>query len=345
MFGCGGPALAEDPNLTWPEAEVLRQPVKPAKLTGPRVLVRRRTGALAGPSGEELIYLPGPAAISLFTGCGGMDLGIEAAGFCTLVQHEWDAAACEALLVNRPRAFRHSALIQGDIRNTPTSLILSEAGLRVGECHLLTGGPPCQGFSFANANRGQRHDWRNDLVFQFLRVVRESQPKLFIMENVPGFVQLNKSAYLKAFLKAAFGAYYEIVYGLADACEYGVPQYRCRFFACGTRRDLWEIEHVLSGLPKPQNFADSDLQVIREIDGVPLLAPLYAPRYESLTRAPGIRYFPDRPLLIPPRPRSNHDIGGDRTSRRSKKFMAFYDKLAREEPDRLVREPKESLLA
>lgn len=314
--------------LRWAEAEVVAAPAK--KAGEPRVLVKRRPAGLFGPRGEELITLPGPGVISLFTGAGGMDIGTEAAGCCTLVQHEWMQCACETLIDNRPRYFRHAALIQGDIRQTPTSMLLREAGLRVGEAHLVTGGPPCQGFSTFNTKAVKgTFDRRNDLVYEFVRVVSEARPQFFIMENVPGFTTFNGGEYLKAFLAAAYGAYYELVYSLLDAVEYGVPQYRCRFLCVGTRRDRFEIDGLLAAMPAPQCFGKDDLRLLHSIDG----SPLYGDEARSVRRAPGIRYFPDRPVLFPPAP-TNHD------ERRAPGFRAFYDRLEREEPDRLVYPPE-----
>jgi site-specific DNA-cytosine methylase len=318
--GCARPA-------PWDEAEVVQGPVK--KVKEPVVLVRRTSPGLAGGRGEELVYLPGPPAISLFTGAGGFDIGLERAGFCVLAQLEWEASCCETLIFNRPDYFRHAALIQGDIRQTPTSMLLEAAGLRVGECHLVVGGPPCQGFTSANRHAQQHeYDERNDLVFEFLRVVREAQPELFIMENVPGIFKFNGGSYAEELLKRAYGSYYELVYGFVDAVEYKVPQHRTRFICMGTRRDLHEIDGMLGALPRPVCFGERTLRDVRAVEG----APLFDAELDRLTRAPGIRYFPDRPVLRPPYP-------VDRTCARSAAFYEFYDRLEREEPDRLVKEP------
>jgi DNA-cytosine methyltransferase len=297
-------------------------------------LVRRCVPEIVGPRGEELFYLTGPSHISLFTGAGGMDIGLEEAGYCTLVQHEWWDAACQTLIINRPEFFRHAALIQGDIRQTPTSMLLSEAGLRVGECHIVTGGPPCQGFSHANSDR-TAGDPRNSLVFEYLRVVREAQPHFFIMENVPGFCDLEKGWFLDELLKTAYAAYYELVYGIVNASEHGVPQHRNRFFCMGTRRDLWECEGVLAALPPPTHFHQGDLDRMQILSGTPSLFPGLvigdAEELQLLQQAPGIRYFPDRPVLKPPCPTSGEG--------RTKTFLDFYRRIRREEPDRLVFKP------
>ena len=316
-------------NHFWPEAEIVADPISESKLTEPRVLVRRRQSQLCGPDGEELAVFYGDPVISLFTGAGGMDIGVEQAGMSTVCQVEWSAPACETLLCNRPRYFRHAALIQADIRRLPTETILEHAGLCVGEAAVVCGGPPCQGFSTANSKSHHgTFDQRNDLVYEFLRVVREAQPRFFIFENVPGFVRFNKGEYFRKFLAAAHGQFYELVYGLADAVEYGVPQRRCRFLCMGTRRDLFAIEGCLGSLPAPHTFSDSDLIVATDLAD----RPLFGEEFQSVTRAPGIRYFADRPVLTPPAPQ--HGDNG-----RAKNFREFYDRLAREEPDRLVFEP------
>jgi len=313
-------------GLVWPEARVLREPLREKDLHEPVLLVERtRSKSIISPHGDEFVSLPGQPVISLFTGCGGMDIGIEHAGFCCVLQHEWCQAPCQTLIANRPRYFRHAALIQGDIRKTPTTMILEHAGLRVGQAEIVCGGPPCQGFTTANSNALKgKYDRRNDLVFEYLRVVRETQPAFFVFENVPGFQSFNKGEYAQAFLHAAYESGYEIVYGLADACEYGAPQHRTRFLGMGTRRDIALIDHMLAGLPAPTHFNEPDLSILRAING----APLFTREQKRMQRTPGIRYFPDRSVLVAPDPTHGQV--------RSKTFMDFYDRLERDEPDRLV---------
>ncbi len=316
----------------WPEAEIVESPRKNCK--EPTVLVRRRIPDLvSGDGSTDLFYLPGQPAISLFTGAGGLDIGIEEAGFCSVVQHEYDKDACGTLIINRPEYFRHAALIQGDIRDTPTSMLLREGGMRVGEAALVCGGPPCQGFTTANSKSGKgTYDPRNDLVMEFLRVVREAQPRFFVMENVAGFLsfpgKINGLGYPETFCRAAYDSYYELVYGLMDACNYGVPQTRTRFICMGTRRDLCECDGLIAGLPAPTNFSNGDIRIIETPD---LLGET---EDAALIRmAPGVRYFPDRPFLKPPKPNNGSDPETDGASASHKDF---YRRLLREEPDRIV---------
>lgn len=316
----------------WDDGRVLELPRKGKDALIPRVLVERTAPALSGPNGEEICYFPGSPVISLFTGCGGMDLGVEQAGMTAVVQHEVDESACATLMANRPHFFRHAALIQGDIYRTPTEMLLREGGLRVGEAHLLCGGPPCQGFSICG--RRDPKDRRNDLIFEFLRVVREAKPKFFCMENVPGILTAAKGQYFRAFLKAAHDCFYELVYGLLNAVEYGVPQTRVRFFCMGTRRDMFALDNIIASLPGPECFSNRDLKRI-ELYRTDLLRELrcYDEELALLYHAPGIRYFPDRPILIPPRPISGTDICDNG---RTKGFIEFFRRLRAEEPDRIV---------
>jgi site-specific DNA-cytosine methylase len=322
-------AIWQGAPASWLEAEVIAKPVRAKQLTEPRVLVRRKQSQMFDRYGYELRVEKEFSAISLFTGAGGFDIGLEDAGYHTLCQVEWDSAACATLIANRPTYFRDSALIQGDIRQIPTSMILREAQLRVGETMLMVGGPPCQGFSLMNNNASKgKYDGRNDLVFEFLRVVREAQPQFFIFENVPNFQnfkgKINGKTYLETFLAEAHGSYYELVYGLINCVEYGVPQHRVRFICSGTRRDLHEVEGLMASLPAPEYFDDSDLRVIELYKN-----SLFPEQSEMITHPPGVRYFPDRPVLQTPIP--THGDG------RTQKFIDFYMNLLKNEPDRIVR--------
>lgn len=294
------------------------------------MLVRRKEAQIFGPNGDLVRFRLERPGISLFTGAGGMDIGLEQAGFDTVVQHEWDRDACDTLIMNRPNYFRNSALIQGDLRKTPTEMILDAGGLRVGEAEIVAGGPPCQGFSSMNS-KAVKHiaDERNDLVFEFLRVIREAMPRHFIFENVPGFVRFNQTKYMASFLHAAYNDFFELVYGLVQCAEYGVPQNRVRFLCMGTRRDVFRSEGYLASLPSPLNFGKKDLSFLVNCQGT----PLFDDEVRLLTQAPGIRYFPNRPVLVPPSPSTTLEEGLNR----SKTFIEFYRQLEKEEPDRIVK--------
>lgn len=153
---------------------------------------------------------------------------------------------------------------------------------------------------------------------------------------VPGFLRFNKSEYLRSYLAAAHGAGYELVYGLVNAVEHMVPQYRCRFICMGTRRDLAEIDGLLASLPAPICFGPRDLETLNRLEepGV-ILTPEDAQMVRRLRRPAGVRYFPGRPVLVPPDP-----VG--QNGSRSQTFHDFYDRVEREEPDRIVRGPRDA---
>lgn len=215
---------------------------------------------------EEYGYLAKDAkpltAISLFTGCGGAALGVRAAGFEVRAMVEWERAACNTLRANWTREGyerardgmegarwgtcnwhqkREPAIIEGDITKIPTEEILFRAGLRVGECSLIEGGFPCQGFSMANSRRnGADHttDARNRLYEECVRIIREALPKSFFLENVAGLVSMEDGAVIRMITRDLAESGYTITWNLLNAADYGVPQNRLRVFITGSRNDV-----------------------------------------------------------------------------------------------------------
>ena len=128
-----------------------------------------------------------PVAIDLFSGCGGLTLGLKQAGFRVLGAVEIDALAVETYRAN------HKSVVvwPEDIRKVNPRQVMRRLGLRKGELDLLAGCPPCQGFSTMATLNGKRgkDDPRNDLVFQFVRFVRQMAPKAVMLENVPGLAK------------------------------------------------------------------------------------------------------------------------------------------------------------
>ncbi len=181
---------------------------------------------------------PRPKVISLFSGAGGLDIGFEAAGFEVAVAVEQDPSCCQTLRLNRP----HRPIIEGDITKLSTSEILERAGLRPLEAGLVIGGPPCQSFSLAGKRLGMDEE-RGRLVFEFIRVVRESLPLAFVMENVKGMANWNGGAALRAIEEAVSEPilyegkkyHYTVKGKILNAANFGVPQFRERIFLVGNR--------------------------------------------------------------------------------------------------------------
>lgn len=161
--------------------------------------------------------------LSLFSGCGGMDFGVEAAGGHVIFSNDILADACKTLEKYFPGA---------DIRNADISGIQAFP-----DADVVVGGYPCQSFSMAG-NRDPEKDERTSLYKQFLRVVGIVQPKYFVAENVSGLKQLSSGTFLKEQLEAYDEAGYNVAYKLLNAKDYGVPQSRKRLFIVGVRKDL-----------------------------------------------------------------------------------------------------------
>lgn len=123
-------------------------------------------------------------AIDLFSGCGGMTEGLKQAGFSVRGAVEIDPLAAATYKLNHKRV----KVWQKDIRKISPTRMLKDLKLRRGEVDLLTGCPPCQGFSSMRRLNGSQYvrDARNDLLFDFLRFVRGIRPKAVMFENVPG---------------------------------------------------------------------------------------------------------------------------------------------------------------
>ena len=127
-----------------------------------------------------------PKAISLFSGAGGLDLGIESSGFNILCSIEIDEHCCATLKHNFEKRSKRTLVINDDIRKIVLTDLNDLLGIRVGELDLLFGGPPCQSFS-AIGNKLGIADERGLLVFQMTRFAAAFKPKVVLMEQVLGF--------------------------------------------------------------------------------------------------------------------------------------------------------------
>ena len=165
-----------------------------------------------------------PKAIDVFSGCGGLTLGLKRAGFDVIGAVEIDPLAVDTYRGNH----RDVHVWAKDVRKLTSPKILEKLGLKRGELDLLAGCPPCQGFSaLRRLNGGRRvRDKQNDLVFDFLRLVRGLRPRAVMMENVPGLEDDARLPKLKAALKRLG---YVVNASVKDAQDYGVPQRRRRF--------------------------------------------------------------------------------------------------------------------
>ncbi len=202
-------------------------------------------------------------AISLYTGVGGIDFGLEAAGIKTVAAIEMDAVCCRTLRLNR-----RWPVIEGDIHDVFSADILRTAGLRKREPDLLVGGPPCQPFSkssyWVNGDSRRLNDPRSSTLGQYLRVLRDTLPRAFLLENVSGLAFSGKSEGLSLLLDGIkkintdTKTNYSIKFQVLNAASFGVPQTRERVFLVGAR-DGTDFE-----FPAPTHTDVSDSEGERE---------------------------------------------------------------------------------
>lgn len=191
--------------------------------------------------------------ISLFSGCGGLDLGFEKAGFNIPVANEFDKTIWETFKINHP----NTHLIEGDIRQLCKEDITQYIN---GDVDGIIGGPPCQSWSEAGS-LGGINDARGQLFFDYIRILKEFHPKFFLAENVSGMLANRHSIAVQKILELFDEAGYEVSFTLVNAKDYGVAEERKRVFYIGFRKDL----HMEFGFPKGSTKDDAKKITLRDI--------------------------------------------------------------------------------
>lgn len=171
--------------------------------------------------------------IELFAGAGGLALGIEKAGFETLGLIEFDKDASDTLKCNRP----NWRVINDDIANISCLDLKEYFGLAEGELDLLSGGAPCQSFSYAGKRLGLE-DARGTLFYHYAKFLEQLQPKMFLFENVRGLLTHDKGRTYKTITDIFESTGYTIQKKVLNAWDYGVAQKRERLITIGIRNDL-----------------------------------------------------------------------------------------------------------
>lgn len=164
--------------------------------------------------------------LSLFSGCGGLDLGFEKAGFTISVANEYDPTIWATFKANHP----NTKLIEGDIRKIKEEDFPDDIDG-------IIGGPPCQSWSEAGSLRGI-NDLRGQLFYEYIRILKDKQPKFFLAENVSGMLANRHSQAVKNIISMFEECGYNVTLTLVNAKDYGVAQERKRVFYIGFRNDL-----------------------------------------------------------------------------------------------------------
>jgi len=186
-------------------------------------------------------------AISFFTGAGGLDLGFEAAGFDVKLSIDIMLESCRSLRHNFPNKLVFGPPdFSGNINELTPDLILKMSKLKRGEIDLMIGGPPCQPFSMAAAQRflksdenfkrkGFECDQKGQLIFSYTELIVALKPKVFLIENVPGILSIDGGSGIKVVYDTLTKAGYTVCTPfILDAKDFGVPQNRRRAFVIGT---------------------------------------------------------------------------------------------------------------
>jgi DNA (cytosine-5)-methyltransferase 1 len=188
---------------------------------------------------RKLIKAKGYGSIDSFCGPGGLSLGLHSAGFDLLLSFDFNEKAIETHKAN----LKSNAYV-ADVRDVNKKYISSKIKKRIGEIDLFAGGPPCQGFS--KQKRGAHlGDKRNGLVEEYIRVVKELQPRFFMFENVAIFGQKRGKKYVEL-MEKEFKKYILFPH-FYNSADYGLAQTRERFIVVGQRKD----QNCTFSIPKP----------------------------------------------------------------------------------------------
>jgi DNA (cytosine-5)-methyltransferase 1 len=191
--------------------------------------------------------------ISLFSGCGGLDLGFELAGFKIPIANEFDKTIWKTFKKNHPKTH----LIEGDIRKITKADITEYLDTSIDG---IIGGPPCQSWSEAGSLKGI-NDARGQLFFDYIRILTDFKPKFFLAENVSGMLANRHSEAVQNILTLFDKAGYDVSLTLVNAKNYGVAEERKRVFYIGFRKDL----NINFKFPKGSTEDDDKKLTLRDI--------------------------------------------------------------------------------
>lgn len=244
--------------------------------------------------------------IDLFSGCGGFSKGLEMAGHECLLGVDFDADAIATFAENHPKA----EAICTDIHKL-TSNKLAKI-IEFNSVDMVVGGPPCQGFS--TVGKGDSDDERNSLFKQFLRIVRITEPKIILFENVTGILAKKNVAVLELIFKSFEKLGYNMDAQVLSADEFGVPSKRKRTIIMGVKGGAPQFPSIKKNLQKVSVAAAlSDMKTKKgeilnhEVDKAQISKAIDKKRLKYIPPGHGIRYEKDELSLLPKRLRFDVD--------------------------------------
>lgn len=196
--------------------------------------------------------------IELFAGAGGLALGVEKAGFNTIGLIEFNRDACDTLVKNRP----NWRVICDDIANISCLDLEEYFNIKKGELDLLSGGAPCQAFSYAGKRLGLE-DARGTLFYHYAIFLEKLQPKMFLFENVRGLLTHDRGKTYQTMLDIFEKAGYDIQKDVLNAWDYGVAQKRERLITIGIRKDM--KDKISFSFPTPHEYKPVLRDVLQDV--------------------------------------------------------------------------------
>lgn len=207
-------------------------------------------------------------AVDLFSGAGGLSVGIERAGFNVILANEIEPDFAKTYSLNHKK----TKMLNCDIHVVDFTHQLSVLDIEKGEVDLLCGGPPCQGFSTVGSKN--RKDPRNSLFYEFIRAATEIKPKYILFENVSGFKKMYNGEAYNTLLNELDYLGYNTTSSVLEASDYGLPQNRQRTIILGWLKTLPPLS-----FPEITHFKEKNLfggeKKLNLMDAISDLPPLY----------------------------------------------------------------------
>ena len=194
--------------------------------------------------------------VELFAGAGGLALGLEQAGFDNLLSNDFDKDSCNTLKINRP----NWNIMCEPIEDLSNRNLLEMLNLKEGELDLLSGGYPCQSFSYAGKRLGL-NDIRGTMFYYYAKVLKQLKPKMFLAENVKGLVNHDGGKTLATMINVFEEIGYRVQYKVLNAWNYGVAEKRERIVIIGIRNDL----NINFEYPKPHEYKPVLRDVLKNV--------------------------------------------------------------------------------
>lgn len=194
--------------------------------------------------------------VELFAGAGGLALGLEEAGFENLLSNDFDKDSCDTLKLNRP----NWNVVCDSVENLAEKDLLKMLNLKEGELDLLSGGYPCQSFSYAGKRLGL-NDVRGTMFYYYAKILKQLKPKIFLAENVKGLVSHDGGKTLQTMINVFEEIGYRVQYKVLNAWDYGVAEKRERVVIIGIRNDI-QVDYEY---PTPHDYKPVLRDVLKNV--------------------------------------------------------------------------------